>query len=318
MDLSNIFHAFDVRGVYGQDLTLDIAKRIGKAVGTLYEGEEFVIGSDTRASSPMLYRAFAEGLASTGVNVIYVGTTPSPLAYFNGFIRKLDGAQITASHNPPQFNGIKMFHGNGVSYSYEGMMSRIKQLTESGKFREGAGRIENVDDGFDDYVKYLKERIKINEPIGLAAECFHGSGALLTPKVFQAFGIDCIPVGNDIKADFGGMRPEPKGANMERLRTALLKGKADFGVAFDGDADRSVFLDENGKEYIGSYIGLLLAKDALKGRKGNIIATLDVPSASREIVERAGGKLIKCNVGHTCVEEELFKRSEERRVGKEC
>ena len=199
----NIFGGYDIRGIFGKDLTLDIVERIGKAFGTMNDGR-VVIGYDVRHSSPKMFNAFTKGVLSTGVDVFDVSTVPNPIAYFSSFKLKTDGAFITASHNPPEFNGIKFFDSRGVSYLER--LKELKKIYEGGKFRKGGGKIERVE-MFDEYVNNLSKNIKINGSIKFVADCFNASGSLVTPHLFDRLGVECMPINNGIKGDFGGLRP---------------------------------------------------------------------------------------------------------------
>ena len=153
------------------------------------------------------------------------------------------------------------------------------------------------------------KRINIDSKVKFVAECFNASASIVTPYLFQKFGLDCIPLNNDIKGDFGGKRPEPKSDNIKQLTEVVVDKKAEFGVAFDGDADRSVFVDEKGNYINPSKIGALFIKDALSSRSGKIVATIDCPSSIKKIVEENGGILIWSRIGHGFIEENLVKEN---------
>lgn len=305
--MESVFKTYDVRGIFGTELTLEKAELIGKAVGTFIENDEFVVGYDTRAHSPQLFEAFTKGLLSTGVDVVSVGQVPNPVAYFTSFYNKIPGAYITASHNPPEYNGIKFFRANGSSYSWE--LQKIKQIAISRQFKEGNGhgQISEIDYALNDYIEYLARRINIEEKVKIAVECFNGSGSLITPMLFNYFDIETIPLNNSPKGDFGGIRPEPKGENLTNLRNAVLKNKCNFGIAFDGDCDRGVFIDDKGQELIANIPGIIFIKDVLSKTKGKIVATIDCSSETEKIVNENGGLLIWSRIGHTFIEEELIK-----------
>lgn len=305
--MENAFKAYDIRGIYGKELTDSDAEIIGKAVGTLIENEEYVVGYDARTHSPKLFENFVQGINSTGVDVVSVRMQPNPVVYFNGYINKLPGTVITASHNPPEYNGFKFFRPNGSSYTNE--LDKLKEIIKSKKFKEdNHGHVAEIDYGLSDYIEYLSSRIKIENKIKVVAECFNGVAATIVPYIFETFGIDCIPINNKIKGDFGGLRPEPKGENLNLLRKTVVKEKADFGIAFDGDADRGVFVDNKGNEHMAAVPGLMFIKDILSRETGEIIATVDCPSAIAKTVEERGGKIFWNRIGHGFIEENLVNR----------
>jgi len=305
--METMFRAYDIRGVYGQELTDSVCELIGKAIGTMLDVDEYIVGYDTRTHSPKIFEQFLKGITSTGIDVLSMGMLPNPVIYFNGFINKLPGLMITASHNPPEYNGFKFFRANGSSYTDE--IPKIKEIVKGGVFKASSyGNRVDIDYGINDYREFLDEKIKVEKPIKVVAECFHGVASTIVPYIFETFGMECIPLHHDIKGDFGGLRPEPKGENLNELRKKVVQEKADFGIAFDGDADRSVFIDNEGKEYMASVPGTLFIKDILSKTKGEIIATIDCPSAISKAVEENGGKIFWNRIGHGFIEENLIKR----------
>jgi phosphomannomutase/phosphoglucomutase len=303
------FKAYDIRGVFGKEFTEADCETLGKTIGTFIENDEFVVGYDGREHSPKIFENFVKGLNSTGVNAVSVGMMPNPVVYFNGFLNKLPGAIITASHNPPEYNGFKFFRANGSSYTDE--LQNLKEIFQKGDFKKGEyGKQCDIDYALNDYREYLGDKINVEGKIKVVAECFNGVAATIVPYIFDTFGIECIPLHNKILGDFGGMRPEPKGENLTELRKKVVQEKADFGIAFDGDADRGVFIDNEGNEFMASVPGSIFIKDILsKHRGGEIIATVDCPSAIAKIVEEKKGKLFWNRVGHGFIEENLVKRN---------
>jgi phosphomannomutase/phosphoglucomutase len=232
---------------------------------------------------------------------------PNPVIYFNGFINRLPGAMITASHNPPEYNGFKFFRANGSSYTDE--LQKLKEIIRENKFKgDGKSAIVDIDYGLTDYRDFLDRGITVEKKIKVVAECFNGVASTIVPYIFDTFGMECIPIHNQIKGDFGGLRPEPKGENLNELRKKVVQEKADFGIAFDGDADRSVFIDDKGNEYMASVAGTIFIRDILSRTKGEIIATVDCPSSIAKTVEEYGGKIFWNRIGHGFIEESLVKR----------
>jgi phosphomannomutase/phosphoglucomutase len=303
--MESIFGAYDIRGVFGKDITTEVCEKIGKAVGSIIEEDEFVAGYDVRTHSPKVFDSFVKGLTSTGVDVISIGMVPNPIAYFTGFKARAPGVFITASHNPPEYNGLKFFRGDGSSWVEE--LKKLKDVVKAGKFKRGSGKISEIDYAVQDYESYIRKRLRIEDGIKIAAECFNGSAALIVPKIFNNFEIGCTTINGEPKGDFGGHRPEPKGANLGTLKKTVLREKANFGVAFDGDCDRSVFVDDKGREFMAAVPGLMFVQDTLSTEKGKIVATIDCPSETSKFVEKAGGQLLWSRIGHGFIEESLIK-----------
>lgn len=303
-----VFKAYDIRGVYGKELTNEMCHSIGMATGTLIDTDEFVIGTDTRTHSPKVFENFVEGLNSTGVNALHVGALPNPVAYFNGFKNKIPGAYITASHNPPEYNGIKFFRGNGSSYTHE--LEELKGIIKSNKFKPttSKGYTAELDFGFIDYRNFLLDRISTESRIKIVAECFNGVASTITPYLFKLFGIECVPLNNKVLGDFGGLRPEPKGENLKTLRKKVVQEKANFGIAFDGDCDRCVFIDDKGNELTAAEPGSIFIKDILEKQKGKIIATVDCPSVIARTIKENKGSLLWNRIGHGFIEEKLIEK----------
>lgn len=307
--MDSIFKAYDIRGVYGTELTNEKVELIGKAAGTLIgDVDEYIVGYDTRAHSPKVFENFVKGLNSTGADAHSIGMLPNPVAYFTGFKNKLPGVYITASHNPHEYNGLKFFRKDGSSYVEE--LQKLKEIIKSGNFKQApTGQQVDLDYGLIDYEDYLADKINIEKPIKVVAECFNGSAATIIPHIFETMGITCVTLNKDIKGDFGGLRPEPKGENLKALREAVIAEKADFGIAFDGDSDRGVFIDDQGMEPSPSAMGSIFIADILKKTRGTILATVDCPSSIAKITNELGGKLIWNRIGHGFIEENLIKHN---------
>ncbi|MDD5181995.1 MAG: hypothetical protein PHC66_02375 [Candidatus Nanoarchaeia archaeon] len=307
--MDKIFKAYDIRGVYGTELTDEKAELIGKAAGTLNgDVDEFIVGYDTRAHSPKVFESFVKGLNSTGTDALSVGMLPNPVAYFNSFKNRLPGVYITASHNPAEYNGMKFFRKDGSSYVDE--LQKLKEIIRNNNFKQAtAGQQVDVDYGLIDYEDYLSEKINIEKPIKIVAECFNGSASTIVPHVFETMGVTCIPINKEIKGDFGGLRPEPKGENLNELKRRVVEEKADFGIAFDGDSDRGVFIDNLGTEHPASVPGVMFISDILKKTRGTIIATVDCPSSVAKVTNELGGKLVWNRIGHGFIEENIIKHN---------
>jgi phosphomannomutase len=302
----NLFRAYDLRGVYPDEINEKIAERVGKALGTFLQGKETVcVGFDTRSSSKRIFKNFCSGLVSTGCRVVSLGMLPNPVVYFHAWRSKIFGCVITASHNPKDWTGFKLVRPNGTSFLEE--IGKLKEIFEAGKFLEGNGKILE-ENALVPYKIFLKKNFGKIE-CKVAVECFGGAG-VKGIEVLEELGLNVIGLHDKPDKNFFGFdRPEPKGENLKPLIKVIKRKKVDFGVAFDGDADRAVFVDEKGRELNGSILSAVFLQEILKKKKGKVILTADCASELKRIVERLGGKLIWWRVGHGFIEKKLLEEN---------
>jgi phosphomannomutase len=301
-----LFRAYDLRGLYPYEINEKIAERVGKALGTFLEGKESVcVGFDTRSSSRRIFKNFCSGLSSTGCRVISLGLLPNPVVYFHAWKNKIFGCMITASHNPKNWTGFKLIKPNGTSFLEE--IEKLKEIFEVGNFLTGNGRIQE-ENALVPYKIFLKKNLG-EIKCKIVVECFGGAG-VKGIEVLQELGLNVIGLHDRPDKNFFGFeRPEPKGENLKPLIKAVKKRKADFGVAFDGDADRAVFVDGRGRELSGSLASTIFLQDILKRKKGKVILTADCASELKRMVEKLGGKLIWWRVGHGFIEKKVVEEN---------
>ena len=297
----SIFRAYDIRGVFGKDITEQVALGIGKALGTILTGRGKVcVGYDTRPSSVPLFKSFTAGLLSTGCDVIDLGLVSNPMTYFFSMKNKMFGCYITASHNPTNWNGFKMIRQNGTSFIEEGR--ELERAYNLGKFKSGKGRMTKAD-AIGAYQEFMLSKFK-----GLKCKVvvdFLGGAGKMSEKLLKKTGLDVVPLHTLSDASLYGFHMlEPWGVLLDSAKKAVKEEKADFGVAFDCDADRSIFISPDGKYVDPSVMVGLFAKNALR-RKGKVIATFDCASEIRELVKNLGGELIWSRIGHSFIEERL-------------
>lgn len=299
----NLFRAYDLRGVYPKEINEKVAKRVGKALGTFLGGRETVcVGFDTRLGSKRIFKSFCSGLTSTGCEVVSLGLLPSPVVYFYAWEKKIFGCVINASHNPKNWTGFKFIKPNGTSFLEE--IEKFKEIFEDGKFLKGIGEFSE-EDALTTYLIFLKKNFG-NVKGSIVVECFGGAG-VKGVEILKEIGLDTVGLHDKPDKNFFGFeRPEPKGKNLRVLVKAVKKNKSDFGVAFDGDADRSVFVDDRGRELDGSTLSAIFAQAILKKKKGKIVLTADCASELKKIVEKFGGKLIWWRVGHSFIEKKCL------------
>jgi phosphoglucosamine mutase len=243
-----------VRGVVGEDLTLDLVERLGRAAGLWCEGGAIFVGRDTRASGRELERAFASGVASAGGTAVLAGVLPTPAVA----LLALDlGAVITASHNPPEYNGVKLFDSDGGKLS-DAAELEIEELLDSPPRDPEAGRIDNLEVSLDSYLGHLAERFGSDlTGLRLAVDCANGSYSAIAARAFTGLGASVTavadrPDGNNINVGCGA-------TDLSLLQRTVRGGDFDLGVAFDGDGDRMLAVDESGEPIDGDQILAILA-----------------------------------------------------------
>jgi phosphomannomutase/phosphoglucomutase len=299
----SIFRAYDIRGIYKKDITKDVMLKLGKALGTFLKGNKNIaVGYDTRISSKRLFDSFAKGLTSTGCNVINLGMVPNPMVYFYAWKNKTFGVMITASHNPKEWNGLKMARPRGVSFINE--LEEIEKIYKYGKFLKGKGKITKADVK-ETYRRFLKRKLGFIKK-KVAVECFGTVGVIALP-ILKDLGLDVISLHDKPDGKFFGFeRPEPKGQNLKMIKKTVKRVEADFGAAFDGDADRAVFIDDKGRELNGSIMSAVFIEHILNKKRGRIVITPDVATEIGDLIEDLGGRAVWGRVGHGFIERRVL------------
>jgi len=300
----SIFRAYDIRGIYGKDLTEELAFKIGKALGTFLKGRKTVaVGHDTRPSSPSLTQNIISGLISTGCNVIFLGLVPNPVAYFYAWKKKIFGCYITASHSPVEWNGVKIFKPNGLSFS-DKEIKAIEKIVKSEKFIEGKGKVKNEKNPLRDYSKFLKE--KIGKVKGKILIDFLGGAGSKVVFLLKDMGLDLIVLHEKPDASLYGFHKFESGEDILKLAIKNVKREdVDFGVALDCDGDRSFFIDPKGNLIDASLMCAIFIEDLLK-KNGKIVLTHDCASELEKLVKKKKGKLIWSRIGHNFIEKKVW------------
>jgi phosphomannomutase/phosphoglucomutase len=306
----DIFREYDIRGITDTQLTPEVARVVGRAFAALLAERgvdgAVAVGRDNRPSGDALHRELVAGLLESGVDVIDIGIVPTPLAYWAQ--HKLDvvaGVQITGSHNPPEYNGFKL--GIQKASIYGDDIQRVFQLAVAGEFPAGKGtlRSESV---IDRYVDDVVGRIgKISRPLRIAADAGNGAGALVAPMLFRKLGVDVKCMFCESDGTFPNHHADPTvPENLEDLIDEVRSSDYDFGVAFDGDADRIGVIENTGDIIWGDYLLLLYARDVLTRVPGApIIFDVKCSQALPEAIQKAGGVPVMWKTGHSLIEEKM-------------
>jgi len=311
-----LFGTNGIRGLVNLELTPEFVTKIGGAIGTFFEKKRIVVGHDGRTSSPMFVRAMIGGLTSTGCDVYEVGMAPTPTIQYAVKHYKMDGGVIiTASHNPPEYNGVKVVADDGIELSREQEIE-IENIFFNEKIKrthwKDIGRISHLPEVLNSYNKAVEGHVDIN---ALEKRHFHvvvdpgnGVGALTAPYVLQELGCKVTTINANVDGTFPNRLSEPRPENLGDLASAVRAVKADVGIAYDGDADRAIFADEKGKIHWGDRTFALIEKHFLQDNKGETIVTpVSSSSVIKDIADEYGGKVAWTKVGSVIVSHTMRK-----------
>jgi phosphomannomutase/phosphoglucomutase len=305
---STIFREYDIRGLVPQELNPETMGLIGKAFGTHLRSlnlKTISVGGDVRTHTRGLMDAFIAAVNSTGIDVIDIGFVTSPLCYFSAFHLPVDGlAMITASHNPKQYNGVKL--GVGKTTMFGSDITHIRDLAIKGQFATGAGKTVKQDIT-EDYIAYLATKFKFSRKIKMVLDPANATGALFAKRVFERVGADVVSIYDTVDGNFPNHHPDPTVAeNVVDLGKKVVELGREVGIGLDGDSDRVGVIDEKGNLIPGDLLTLIFAKDILKDKPGSkIIYEVKSSQALEEEIAKAGGQPILWKVGHSLLKKKM-------------
>ena len=307
----SIFRAYDIRGIYGKDLTEEVAEQIGRALAAYMdaEGKTMLVGKDVRLSGESLSGSLVEGMLSGGFDIEDIGTVTTPLLYFSSVHYGKDGGvMVTASHNPPEWNGFKIWTETGFISMGMGMEA-LKDIAVRSRFKKAArGSLERNPNAIPDYETYVAGKIEVRRKLKVVADPGNGSCSVLIPGIFDKTGIDVVAVNAEPDGTFPVHPPEPNEETLADLRRLALEEKADFGVGFDGDGDRAVFVDDKGRLVSSTSILVMLAEHYLKKRRGApVVYEVSCSMSVEDTIKAYGGKPVLSRVGHTYIVDKMLK-----------
>ncbi|MDJ0270479.1 MAG: phosphomannomutase/phosphoglucomutase [Aigarchaeota archaeon] len=298
----HIFRAYDIRGVYGEDLNDDIAYRVGRALGTFIGGRgSILVTRDVRRSGEALCRALIDGLRESGIDVIFGGITTTPAAYFGLKRYNADAAvAVTASHNPPEWNGFKMVLKDGTTISQGAGMEKLREIIKNASFirSDKRGSLREVK-LVDDYIEFMRSRFRRMDGLKVAVDYSDGSAVYIVPRLFAELGMRVIGINDNPDGFFRGHVPEPNEETLKPLQRIVVENGCDLGVGFDGDADRAAFIDDKGRLLTGDMALAVLVK--FWPTKGKIIYDVNSTTALREVAEANGFTPIEWKVGRAFI-----------------
>ncbi len=314
----SIFKAYDIRGIYPDTLDEGVARDVGRAfvhhLGV--SGSRVVVARDMRLSGEALEQAFIEGVTEAGADVLDLGMVSTDALYFAvGHLEESGGAMITASHNPKEYNGLKLCREDAIALSGDEGIGQIRDLITSGKLpgpAEYAGSVEE-DDLTDEYADHCVSFIDTDglRPLKIVVDAGNGMAGKMLPPVFEKLPFEYVPMYFELDGSFPNHPPSPiEPENVEDLQQRVVEEGADFGAAFDGDADRCFIIDEKGEIISGDLLATLVSKSVLEKEPGATILYSVVCSKSLpELVESEGGKAIRTKTGHSIIKPQMRKNN---------
>ena len=313
----SIFKAYDIRGTYPEQLDEGVARDIGRAfVNHLaLSGSRVVVARDMRLSGDDLKEAFIGGVTEAGADVLDLGLVSTDALYFAvGHLEEPGGAMITASHNPKNYNGFKLCREKAIALSGESGIGQIRDLITSGKLPEPAeypGSVERSDIA-EEYAKHCLNFIETEglRPLKIVVDAGNGMAGKMLPPIFEKLPFEYVPMYFELDGSFPNHPPNPiEPENVRELQGRVRSEEADFGVAFDGDADRCFIVNEKGETIDGDILAALIAKNVLEKEPGaTIIYSAVCSKAFPELVRREGGTPVRTKAGHSIIKPQMRER----------
>ena len=308
LDLGPIVKAYDVRGLVGSQLDEEVAEALGRAAAVELHGRGIVVGRDMRPSGVDLAEAFMRGARAQGVDTIDIGLASTDLLYYASGRLGLPGAMWTASHNPAEYNGLKLCRAGAEPVGIESGLALIRDRAQRGEFPSsdapGSHRTSDLINQYADHVRAFID-VSALRPIKIAVDAGNCMGGLVVPAVFEGLPIDLVPLYFELDGTFPNHPANPiEPENLVDLQKAVVDGGCDLGLAFDGDADRMFAVDERGQPVSPSLVTAIIADVILAKHPGetvlyNLICSRTVP----ETITAAGGNAVRTRVGHSFIKQ---------------
>jgi phosphomannomutase/phosphoglucomutase len=304
-----IFRAYDVRGVVGKSLTPAVAKLLGQSIGTVMREKglrDIVVGRDGRLSGPELAGALADGLRLAGIDVIDIGSVPTPVVYYATYRYNTGcGVAVTGSHNPPDYNGFKIVVG-GETLS-EGAIQDLYQRIVTGALESDGGGSLRLVDVLPDYVERITSDVQTERALKIVVDCGNGIPGAVAPQVLEGIGCDVIPLYCDVDGNFPNHHPDPSDPhNLEDLILSVKQTGADLGLAFDGDGDRLGVVTRSGEIIFPDRTLMLFARDVLSRQPGaTIIYDVKCTGHLKGQILDAGGSPLMWRTGHSLIKAKM-------------
>ena len=313
-----VLREYDIRGVVGENINDNTAYTIGRAFGHTVRSKlpsnTIVTGYDGRLTSPALHKTLCEGLKDSGAKVINIGMGPTPMTYFAHYHLNADAAiMVTGSHNPSEYNGMRFRHDDGTGFTKENEI--IKDLFENNEFHlvpwNELGGISylNSEECVDQYLDFILKKTYVERKLKVVLDLGNGVSALSAPKAFEISGAKVFTINDSIDGTFPGRPSEPNNKTLGSLKDTVIDKKADFGAGYDGDGDRVIFIDDEGRLVSSENIGILISRELLKKKGGTIVANIECSMIIDEEIQKLGGKVIRVRVGDVFISEAIKKHN---------
>jgi len=309
---SEIFRAYDIRGIAGKELTEEGIFYIGKAIGTLIlsEGRKSLLTArDGRISGPSLLKSFQEGVLASGCNVTDLGLVPTPLLYFATFKTKIpDGVMLTGSHNPKNYNGLKIVINKKSMTGQK--IEEIKNMISNDNYFNGSGEMNNLEIK-KNYLMEMQEKIRLDSKLKVCLDCGNGVGGLVAPDAFKILGINLIELFSNVDGEFPNHHPDPSNIeNLKDLQNKVLETNSDLGIALDGDGDRVGLVDNKGEVIFPDTYMMLLAEDVLeKHQSGSIVYDIKCSNNLKNVILNSNGNPVVSRTGHSYIKSKIIEEN---------
>ena len=303
-NLDVIFKSYDIRGVFGETLTLQDAYKIGYSYAEFVDSKSILIGHDGRLSNMEMLNAVASGISTCGKSVLYVGLVPTDVVYSLSGLLELPGVIITASHNPKEYNGLKLCNSGAVPIGEHSGLLEIKNNIKNLDFDEISNLHLETNNELDLYFEHIQKLVKpekVNSQIKFGVDGGNGAIGSIFDDLSTIYNFDCEKLYMEVDGNFPNHPADPSNIdNLKEIIKLVQEKKLDFGVAFDGDADRAVFIDDTGKVVSGSMMTTLIA-DYLSEKKDNlkVVYNVNVSPHALSILDSKNISLHRCKVGHS-------------------
>ena len=315
-DLSSwehMFRAYDIRGVYGEDLTTEIAEIIGKAFGTyIGSGKKLAVSRDVRIGSEQLKNAVLKGLVSSGSEVVDFGMTTTPMFYFAVAHQNKDGGvMVTASHNPREWNGLKLCRENGIIVGQGSGMEEIEAIIADKKFTEARvkGKIEPYTGIVEEYANFVLSKIVLKKKLKVVLDTCNSVPGIVAPMLFRKIGCEVEVINERLDGTFPSRSPEPTEDSLQPLAKAVKGSNADLGIGYDGDGDRAVFVDDMGRVLTGDFTSIIFAQAIITKSNEKVVFDVTCSSALEKAIKAKGGVPIIERVGPPFIMDRMLREN---------
>jgi phosphomannomutase/phosphoglucomutase len=305
----NIFREYDIRGIVDKDLNPAVVETLGKGMGAYFRRQgkrQVAVGRDCRLSSPAYAQALIKGLRAVGCDSVDLGTIPTPLLYFSIFYKSMEaGVMITGSHNPPEYNGFKLMSGQETLYG--DTIQEVFRIIQTNEIIPAAEGAQSAYDIVPEYMDYVVSNIKLQRKLKVVIDAGNGTGGAVAGPIFRRLGCDVVELYCEMDGRFPNHHPDPTLPEaMKDLIKKVSETRADFGIAYDGDADRIGVVDDEGHLIWGDQLLIFFSRDILKTNPGAaIISEVKATKVLYDEIARLGGKPIMWKTGHSLIKKKI-------------